>query len=659
MVTFDNPNATCYMRLVLTLAIIFISTFFSFCQKRGISAINKPPTTNGNIYAIIIGISTYKNIKHLQFADKDAKSFENYLLSEGGGNLLKSNIETFLNEKASRTNVGDAISIILKKAKQGDRIYFYFAGHGDMEDTTQKENGLLLLYNSPNGNYFGMNDDVLEVSALKKYLSPLAEKGIEIIFIVDACHSGKLQGGIEGMQQTALALAAAWGKEYKILSCQPNQISLEGNEWGGGRGLFSLQLEDGMKGMADIDNSGVINMYELQNYIQTHVTKYSEGKQIPFITGDLSKPFIKVNPVVLSSLKKQKTKDFPIMDKVTIKGSEEDWLALMNNEQKNLYTTCKQQIANKNLNEAYAIYKKFETTDKVSDASTFLRRNLSASLQEKSKQILSPLMVDVSDFKCSKIEVEQAIEDLNKATQLLGKEHFLYKNLQARILFLNALAIILNGNKKAKAKECIEFLEQSIRLEPNASYSYFTLSNIYSSMQDFFKAEDNIIKYLSLTPYSSWAHNNYGLLLKDMGRVEDAEDEYRKAIHFNPNDPNPVNNYGNLLSELGRLSEAQVKYLNAIQLNSKDANSHHNYACLLFKNKNYEEAEEEYETTIELNPQMAIAHYNYCLLLEKLNRIEEAENECRLAIELNPNDIEAPIKHKHLLEKLRIDEEVE
>ena len=214
--------------------------------NRGVDLGADSTTVTGNTYAIIIGISQYKLVPSLQYAHKDAQAFEDFLLSDAGGRVPKANIETFLNENANRNNVADAISIIARKAKPGDRVYFFFAGHGDMEDLTQIENGLLLLYNCPNGNYFGMKDDVLEILDLKRYLSPLSQKGTEMIFIVDACHSGNLKGGVEGVQQTAAALSASWGKEYKILSCQPNQLSLESKEWGGGRGLFSLQLEEGM-----------------------------------------------------------------------------------------------------------------------------------------------------------------------------------------------------------------------------------------------------------------------------------------------------------------------------------------------------------------------------------------------------------------------------
>jgi uncharacterized caspase-like protein len=257
----------------------------------------------GNTYAIIIGISDYKQVSDLQYADKDALAFQNFLLSDAGGKTPKTNIETFINENATRNNIADAISLLIEKAKPGDRAYFYFAGHGDMEVQTQVENGLLLLYNSPNGGYFGMKHDVLEVFELKRYLSPLAENGIEMIFIVDACHSGNLKGGIKGVEQTGFALAAAWGKEFKILSCQPNQLSLESAEWGGGRGLFSLELEEGLKGLADMDNNGVITMAELQMYLQINVTKYSDSKQLPSISGDPTKPYTKVNPAILAALK--------------------------------------------------------------------------------------------------------------------------------------------------------------------------------------------------------------------------------------------------------------------------------------------------------------------------------------------------------------------
>ena len=106
-------------------------------STRGIPRKTDSIVVKGTTYAIIIGLSKYKNVTPLQYADRDARSFEDFLLSEAGGKIPITNIETFLNENATRTNIGDAISEIARKAKPGDRVYFFFAGHGDMEDLTQ------------------------------------------------------------------------------------------------------------------------------------------------------------------------------------------------------------------------------------------------------------------------------------------------------------------------------------------------------------------------------------------------------------------------------------------------------------------------------------------------------------------------------------------
>lgn len=79
----------------------------------------------GDTYGIIIGISDYKVVPDLQFAHKDAQAFEEFLLSDAGGKVPRVNVETFLNENATRNNVADAISIIARKAKSGDRVYFF------------------------------------------------------------------------------------------------------------------------------------------------------------------------------------------------------------------------------------------------------------------------------------------------------------------------------------------------------------------------------------------------------------------------------------------------------------------------------------------------------------------------------------------------------
>ena len=533
---------------LLLLLLISVSSFAQPDEReRGLKkkADSTAAAAKGNTYAIIIGLSNYKNVTDLQFADKDATAFENFLLSPAGGSIPKINIETFLNENANRTNVGDAISVVARKAKPTDRVYFFFAGHGDMEDLTQIENGLLLLYNSPDGGYFGMNDDVLEILDLKRYLSPLAQRGVEMIFIVDACHSGNLKGGVEGVQQTAAALTASWGKEYKILSCQPNQLSLESAEWGGGRGLFSLQLEEGLKGLADMDNNGTVNMYELQNYIQTNVAKYSEGKQIPLISGDLSKAIVTVNPTVLAALKVEKAKSYPILAKVNTKGTNDKYIDSLDATGKKIYASFLKNIENDQLiwprdTNALKDYRQFEKKYISNPLTAIMRRNLAASLNQRFDRIVKPLLRD-SVSASSRDECYYAAMELDSCMELLGDQHYMYTNLKARKLYMDAMAITwaiteseYNIGLKPWVQEAIDYLEESEKLEPNAAYTLSALGTRYFYVYEYEKAFATFQKYLDLRPNDFYSKYSLGNLYMKLKQYDKAEEIYKTLIEKYP-----------------------------------------------------------------------------------------------------------------------------
>lgn len=503
--------------------------------ERGVITKSDTAGKTGSTYAIIIGISDYKLVPDLQFAHKDAQAFEEFLLSDAGGKVPRANIETFLNENAVRSNVGDAISVIARKAKPGDRVWFFFAGHGDMEDLTQIENGLLLLHNSPNGNYFGMNDDVLEILDLKRYLSPLAQRGVEMIFIVDACHAGNLNGGVQGVQQTASALASSWGREYKILSCQPNQLSLEGAEWAGGRGLFSLQMEEGIKGLADADGDGRITMFELQSYIQANVAKYSEYKQIPMVTGDLSKSFFTVNPAVLAALKKQKEQNYPMLAKANTKGIEDKYVDSLSPEGKKIWFSYRKNLDSKKLiwpkdTNALRDYRLFSVNFPDNPLTSIMRRNLAAALNNRFDSIVSPLLRGQTSYS-SRDECYYASLELDSCMQLLGEQHYMYSNLKARKLYMEAMSYTwalsendYNISWRPTIQASLKLLEESLALEPNASYTLQALGIHYSYLYEYDKANKAFEKYLELRPYDVFAKYSLGLMyarLRDYGKAEE------------------------------------------------------------------------------------------------------------------------------------------
>ena len=72
--------------------IIFLLVPFlnSFSQQTNVNG--QPASNTGRTFAIILGISDYKYIRPLSYADNDAELFRDFLKSPGGGKLADDNI---------------------------------------------------------------------------------------------------------------------------------------------------------------------------------------------------------------------------------------------------------------------------------------------------------------------------------------------------------------------------------------------------------------------------------------------------------------------------------------------------------------------------------------------------------------------------------------
>src|SRR5687768_3297978 len=143
------------MKTLIALTLILLSAIFA----NTVSAQN-------NTYALIIGVSRYKNpgIKHLKYADKDALSFEKMLLSKAGGGLSRDNVKCLVNDSAHYSRCMSSIQWLYRTAKSGDRVIFYFSGHGD---ALNSEHVFLLPYDAPIGDPILYDGTAINVPNLK------------------------------------------------------------------------------------------------------------------------------------------------------------------------------------------------------------------------------------------------------------------------------------------------------------------------------------------------------------------------------------------------------------------------------------------------------------------------------------------------------------
>lgn len=247
--------------------------------------------SKGSAYAVVVGIAGYENkgIPRLRFANRDAEVFAAYLRSNAGGNVPPENIRLLTDSNATTAAVYDALSWLTETSAEGDIVYFYFAGHGDMENETIHKLGFLLTYNTPRTNYINNAIRIEDLNNIANTIS-VANKA-RVVIITDACHSGQLAGSnFRGNMLVGEQLRTVRAKEIRITSCASDQLSIENEAWGGGRGVFSFYLVKGLIGFAEKEKDGIVHMQELKAYLDSAfandpVLKQEGHKQTPVLQG--------------------------------------------------------------------------------------------------------------------------------------------------------------------------------------------------------------------------------------------------------------------------------------------------------------------------------------------------------------------------------------
>lgn len=237
--------------------------------------------TGPQTFAIIMGVSKYKYVRPLAYADKDAELFRDYLRSPGGGSVKEENIFLLLNENASNANFwGKGFQWLrAKNLQRGDKLFIYLAGHGDAIDEDQF---FFLGYDcNPEGdknNY--LVSGTIQLFNLKKKIANETTKGVEVFFIMDACRSNELPGGSAGQNFLNSAISEKRVGEIIMLATGAGQESLEDASIGNGHGLFTYYLVDGLSGVADnaTNPDNKISFEEIKSYVDKNVPSVAQQR---------------------------------------------------------------------------------------------------------------------------------------------------------------------------------------------------------------------------------------------------------------------------------------------------------------------------------------------------------------------------------------------
>ncbi|MBK9108774.1 MAG: tetratricopeptide repeat protein [Saprospiraceae bacterium] len=596
------------------LFITILTNVSLYSQSKGVTESTPSPQSGegrGEVYAVVIGISDYQDpgIPDLRFAEKDAEAFANYLRSSAGGNLDHDHLKLLLNKEATVAQFAIALDWLMEVVKENDQVILYFSGHGDVEKKTITQPGYLLCWDAPARVYLA--GGALALPMFQDIITTLSSQNkAKVVVITDACRSGKLAGSsVGGSQITGANLAKQYANEIKILSCQPNEYSIEGEQWGGGRGVFSYHLVNALYGMADHNNDQLVNLHEASRYLEDHVSKeVAPVSQMPMILGNRMELLAHVDASLLASVKSSKSHQLALLSSIESRGMEEDILSSVDTSIRLNYKLFNKALKEKKFIEpesncAEYYYQHLMAHAGLSRLHSTMTRNYAAALQDDAQQVMNIMLKSglteqvLKNTSFSKL-FKSYPAYLERASELLGKGHYMYQILQARKYYFEGLM-------KTSRKEARTLFRKALELQPDMPHAMIQLvrmseGNQLDSALYYFEKGKNLVPqwvepYLSMSKFYEWRTkqtdkaeeililagklDSTSVLVKykkadfyyTQGKFELAEQFFLSVIESIQGDicfPCAYHNLGNVYFNTQRYDLAEIQYHKAIQIDS-------------------------------------------------------------------------------------------
>lgn len=236
-------------------------------------------------YALVVGVGEYRDpaMEPLPGAVEDARQMA--LALERLHMASPEHIELMINPFLS--DLLWSIDRWKRKGQEGDRLIFYYAGHGETIIRDGKPQLMLATHDTrlqmPERTAVPFEEDIHALARDKS--------GKEIIIILDACYSGGLGAGrsltdprilLPGVQDYARQ-----GMSF-LLSSGDKERSLHTDD---GRGQFTVTLLQGMHGSANLAGEEIL-FRELKDYVTREVSQNTGGQQNPVFYGIEDKPLL-------------------------------------------------------------------------------------------------------------------------------------------------------------------------------------------------------------------------------------------------------------------------------------------------------------------------------------------------------------------------------
>ena len=228
------------------------------------------------LFVLAIGVSRYADSNlNLNYASVDAQAIANALKDQPQHLYEDIRVLVLTDEKATRTGILQAMGTFLGRAVSTDVVVIFVAGHGVKKEDT---GSFFFLPYSANVN--NLLDQGLSWYAFEEAVNTLKQRVQNIVLILDTCHAGAMQLSMRGLRGGQdLSRPFARQGYYALAASFPDESAAENDTWG--HGAFTYAILEGLRGRADVDRDGLIDVLELFHYVEARVADLTNGLQHP------------------------------------------------------------------------------------------------------------------------------------------------------------------------------------------------------------------------------------------------------------------------------------------------------------------------------------------------------------------------------------------
>ncbi len=229
--------------------------------------------TPGRQFAVLIGVEKYHRAAPLRFTLNDVHQVSSTLRQRGdwpSSGILEMMDTANDRYKPLRANLLAELPKWFQKAGPKDTMFVYFSGHGFRDEQAQ-------MYLAPQDcDPDNPEPTGIAVAWLREQLAacPAEFK----ILVIDSCHAGSEKGDEGPTNRVDANQLAATFEDLEgvvtIASCTADQRSQIWDDKQ--QSLFTYWLVQGLKGHADTDRNGNVDIDELYKYVSRNVSHTSE-----------------------------------------------------------------------------------------------------------------------------------------------------------------------------------------------------------------------------------------------------------------------------------------------------------------------------------------------------------------------------------------------